>query len=89
MDVTTAFLHPQIDQDNVLMDLHELDNLGDLSEFGITPSSTNTVHLRKVLYGLKQAPRLWHREIDSFLKSVGLTLSILEPNHRLTVERPK
>ena len=80
MDVTTAFLHPQIDQDDVLMDLPKLDNLGDLSEFGITLSSTNTVRLRKALYRLKQAPRLWYKEINSFLKSIGLTPSIMEPN---------
>ena len=79
MDVTTAFLHPQIDQDDILMDLPELDNLGDLSEFGIS-TSNNTVHLRKALYGLKQAPRLWHQEIDGFLKSIGLTQSTVEPN---------
>ena len=78
MDVTTAFLHPQIDQDDIFMNLPELDNLGDLSEFGIT--STHTVRLRKALYGLKQAPRLWHQEIDGFLKSIGLIQSTVEPN---------
>ena len=54
MDVTSAFLHSQIDQDGVLMDLPELGHLGDLSGFGITLSSTNTARLRKALYGLNR-----------------------------------
>ena len=44
MDVMTAFLHPEIDQDDILIDLLELDNLGDLSEFGIIPGGTKTKH---------------------------------------------
>ena len=71
MDVTTAFLHPQIDRDDILMDLPELDDLGDLSGLGIIPNSTKTVRLRKALYGLKQAPRLWYKGIDSFLRSTA------------------
>ena len=57
MDVTIAFLHPQIGQQNVLMNTPEPNGLDDLSEFGIHSLQT-TVRLRKALYGLKQAPRL-------------------------------
>lgn len=70
MDITTAFLHPQIDRDDILMDLPELD-LGDVSDLGIIPNNTKTVRLRKALYGLKQAPRQWYKEIDSFLRSTA------------------
>ena len=62
-----------------LMNLPELDGLGGLSEFGIH-SLQSTVGLRKALYGLKQAPRLWHQEIEGFLKSIGFTQSVMEPN---------
>lgn len=70
MDITTAFLHPQIDRDDILMDLPELD-LGDVSDPGIIPNNTKTVRPRKALYGLKQAPRKWYKEIDSFLRSTA------------------
>lgn len=39
MDVSTAFLHPEIDQPNVLINLPELRELGDLSEFDINSQS--------------------------------------------------
>ena len=46
MDVVTAFLHPKIDQTDILMKLHDL---GDLSEFGLT-SQTRILLLKKALY---------------------------------------
>ena len=83
MDVVTAFLHPEIDQPDVLMKLPELHSLGDLSEFDLT-GKDHIVRLRKALYGLKQSPRLWHKEIDSFLLSLGFSQSLAEPNLYLT-----
>ena len=84
MDVVTAFLHPEIDQPDVLMNLPELHDLGNLSEFNLNADNYQTVRLRKALYGLKQSPRLWYKEIDSFLKSLGFKQSIAEPNLYLT-----
>ena len=36
--------------------------------------------LKKALYGLKQAPRAWYGRIDSFLMSIGLSKSKVDPN---------
>ena len=83
MDVVTAFLHPEIDQTDIFMNLPELHGLGDLSEFNLN-TDKQTVRLRKALYGLKQSPRLWYKEIDSFLKSLSFRQSIAEPNLYLT-----
>ena len=77
MDVTTASLHPEIDQHDVLMNLLELNGRGDLSEFGIH-SLQSTVRLRKAPCGLKQAPCLWHQGIEGFLNT-GFAQSIMEP----------
>ena len=79
MDVVTAFLNPKIDQENVLMELPELDYLGDLSKFNLKKSSS-IVRLKKALYGLKQAPRLWSIEINSYLLSLGFCQSSVEPS---------
>ena len=79
MDVVTAFLNPKIDQENVLMQLPELDNLGNLSEFDLEQTSS-IVRLKKALYGLKQAPRLWFIEINTYLLSLGFHQSTVEPN---------
>ena len=86
MDAVTAFLHPEIDQTDVLMNLPELHGLGDLSEFNLNIDRYQivTVRLRKALCGLKQSPRLWYKEIDSFLKSLGFRQSTAEPNLYLT-----
>ena len=78
MDVVTAFLNPKIDQENVLMELPELNCLGNLSSFNL--EKTSIVRLKKALYGLKQAPRLWFIEINSFLLSLGFCQSLVEPN---------
>ena len=84
MDVVTAFLHPEIDQTDVLMNLSEFHGLGDLSEFNLNAARYQTVWLRKALYGLKQSLRLWYKEIDSFLKSLSFRQSTEEPNLYLT-----
>ena len=55
LDVVTAFLNPEIDED-VYMILPE----------GI-PGAGTIVRLKKALYGLRTAPRLWHQEINGFL----------------------
>ena len=54
------------------MNLPELNELGDLSTFGIYSLRTEITVLQyatKCPYGLKQVPRLWHQGIDGFLKA--------------------
>jgi hypothetical protein len=73
LDVVTAFLNPEIDDDDIYMTLPEG-----------WPEGSNApkivVRLRKALYGLKQAPRLWHDDINAFLLSLGFTQSSADPN---------
>ena len=84
MDIVTAFLHPEIDQRDILMNVPELYGIGDLSEFNLNTDGCQTVRLQKALYGLKQSPCLWYKEIDSFLKSLNFRKSIAAPNLYLT-----
>jgi hypothetical protein len=73
LDVVTAFLNPEIDDDDIYMTLPEG-----------WPEGLNApkivIRLRKALYGLKQAPRLWHDDMNIFLLSVGFTQSLADPN---------
>jgi hypothetical protein len=73
LDVVTAFLNPEIDDDDIYMTLPEG-----------WPEGSNAprivVRLRKDLYGLNQAPRLWHDDINAFLLSLGFTQSLADPN---------
>jgi len=73
LDVVTAFLNPEIDDDDIYMTLPER-----------WPEGSNAPkivgRLRKALYGLKQAPRLWHDDINAFLLSLGFTQSSADPN---------
>jgi len=73
LDVVTAFLNPEIDDDDIYMTLPEG-----------WPEGLNApkivVRLRKALYGLKQAPWLWHDDISTILLSFGFTESLADPN---------
>jgi len=73
LDVVTAFLNPEINDDDIYMTLLEG-----------RPEGLNApkiiVRLRKALYGLKQAPQLWHDDINAFLLSLGFTQSSADPN---------
>ena len=73
LHVVTAFLNPEIDDDDIYMTLPDG-----------WPEGLNApkiiVRLRKALYGLKQAPRLWHDNINAFLLSLGFTQSSADPN---------
>jgi transposase InsO family protein len=78
MDVKSAFLNPEIDNDNVYMSLPQ-----GIEE--VDPSlSSSTVRLRKALYGLKQAPKLWYDNINQFLLSLEFTQSTADPNLYIT-----
>jgi hypothetical protein len=73
LDEVTAFLNPEIDDDDIYMTVPEG-----------WPEGLNApkiiVRLRKALYGRKQAPRLWHDNINAFLLSLGFTQSSADPN---------
>jgi len=73
LDVVTAFLNPEIDDNDIYMSLPEG-----------WPEGLNApkiiVRLRKALYDLKQAPQLWRDDINAFLLSVGFTQSSADPN---------
>jgi hypothetical protein len=73
LDVVTAFLNPEIDDDDIYMTLPEG-----------WPEGLNApkivVRLRKALYRLKQAPWLWYNDINAFLLSLGFTQSLVDPN---------
>jgi len=77
LDVVTAFLNPEIDDDDIYMTLPEEWPEG-------WPEGSNApkivVRLRKALYRLKQAPRLWHHDINAFLLSLGFAQSSADPN---------
>ena len=69
LDVTTAFLHGEIDCD-VYMEQPD----------GFVQGGRDTViKLKKCLYGLKQAPRAWHKKLTDHLKSLGLAPTVVEP----------
>lgn len=61
MDVRTAFLHGEIDDDVYIR-----------SPDGLKLCETGQVlKLRRGLYGLKQAPRLWHDKWESVMETMG------------------
>ena len=73
LDMVTAFLNPEVDDDDIYTTLPE----GSPQEIN-TP--TIIVQLKKALYGLKLAPRLWHNDINTFLLSLEFTQSQADPN---------
>ena len=73
LDVVTAVLNPEIDDDDIYMTLPDGWPEG-LNALNII------VRLTKVLYNLKQAPQLWHDNINAFLLSLGFTHSSANPN---------
>jgi hypothetical protein len=72
LDVVTAFLNAEVNDDDIHMTLPEG-----------WPEGLNTptiiVRPKKALYGLKQAPRLWHNDINTFLLSHEFTHSQADP----------
>jgi hypothetical protein len=66
LDVVTAFLNPEIDDDDIYMTLP-----GGWHQGPYAP--TIVVRLKKALYGLKQAPRLGHNDCNTILLSLQLT----------------
>ena len=62
LDVKTAFLHGDLEEDLYMIQ----------PEGFIVQKQKNLVcKLRKSLYGLKQAPRQWYKKFDSFMHKIG------------------
>jgi hypothetical protein len=73
LDVVTAILNPEVDDDNIYMTLPEA-----------CPEGLNApaidFQLKKALYDLEQAPRLWHNDINTFLLCLEFIQSLANPN---------
>jgi hypothetical protein len=62
LDVKTAFLHGELEEDIYM----------DQPEGFIVPGKEKYVYkLKRSLYGLKQSPRQWNKRFDSFMFSCG------------------
>lgn len=71
MDVKSAFLHAEMDQD-----VYVVQPQGFCQE---SDSGTRLVwRMKKVLYGLKQAPLLWQQHVKTHLTKVGFKQSVFD-----------
>ena len=71
MDVKTTFLNGVIEEE-VYIDQPQV--------FEFEDRGNHVCKFKKAMYGLKQAPRAWYGRIDSFLTSMGLAKSKVDPN---------
>jgi len=62
MDVKTAFLYGDIDEEIYVEQPHELSD-----------GTGRVCRLNKALYGLKQSPRIWYHTLATFLKGLGFS----------------
>jgi len=69
-DVTTAFLHSDID-----VEIYIKQPQG----YEVPGKEHLALLLHKSLYGLKQAPRMWNKCLDTSLKTIGFKQSIRDP----------
>ena len=67
LDVKTAFLHGDLDED-IYMEQPE--------GFVVDGKSNMVCKLKKSLYGLKQSPRQWYKRFDHFMLESGFHRSI-------------
>lgn len=79
LDVKTAFLHGELEEDIYMKQPQ-----------GYEEGGPDTVcHLRKALYGLRQAPRAWHARLKKELESLGCVASEADPGlYILRVDKP-
>ena len=62
LDVKTAFLHGDLEEDIYM---------SQLEGFIVQEQESLVCKLRKSLYGLKQASRQWYKKFDSFMNRTG------------------
>jgi hypothetical protein len=73
MDVKTAFLYSNVQEDIFVEQLYSLgDNSGQVCK------------LNKALYSLKKSPRIWYKTLSQFLHEAGFTP--LDANHLVFVK---
>jgi ATP-binding cassette subfamily B (MDR/TAP) protein 1 len=66
LDVKTAFLHGDVDEEIYM----------EKPQGFASPGREHLVcRLQKSLYGLKQAPKQWYRKFDNFVRSIGFLRS--------------
>ena len=70
LDVTTAFLHGDLDEE-IFME--------QLEGFKVKGKENMVCKLKKSLYGLKQAPRQWYKKFDSFMISQEYKSTFTDP----------
>ena len=70
VDVKTAFLHGDLDEDIYMCQPDGFKEKG---------KEHLVCRLRKALYGLKQAPRSWYQKLEDFLFSIGFKKADSEP----------
>jgi hypothetical protein len=81
LDMVTAFLNPDVDDDSLLKQLLEgwpkglIDDCPEGEDLVV-----GVVWLRKALYCLKQVPHLWYRPLNAFLQSLHFFQSEADPN---------
>jgi len=59
LDVKTAFLHGDLDEEIYM---------SQLMGFNITGKENMVCKLKKTLYELKQSPRQWYKRFESFIR---------------------
>ena len=64
MDVTTAFLYAELEEETYVEIPEGVDQVGE---------GDRVWRLWKCLYGLKQSPQMWNQTIDKLLKKLGFT----------------
>ncbi|CAM8902473.1 unnamed protein product [Rhodiola kirilowii] len=78
MDVKTAFLYGDLDEEIYMMQPEG---------FEVKGKEKLVCKLQKSLYGLKQAPRQWYKKFDSFMKKAEF--SRCEADHCCYIKRYK
>lgn len=66
MDVKTAFLHGDLEEENYM---------SQLEHYVVKGKSNLVCKLKKSLYGLKQSPKMWYQKFDTYVLSLGFVRS--------------
>ena len=68
-DVTTAYLHSDVDFDGMYMEQPK----------GYISDPSLVCKLNKAIYGLKQSAAMWHSTLINFMKGQGMIQSVMDP----------